>query len=74
MTVLLGSFGSDTLERAPYSPRNVLKTSFQREWSCPTACPKVSNTTIPRASVMVMRVSTWSLRKPHNTAPGRAVR
>ena len=31
MTVASGSAGSGTLERAPYSPRSVRATSFQRE-------------------------------------------
>jgi hypothetical protein len=55
ITVLSGSSGLAGLERAPYSPRSVRTTSFQREWSWPMASGRVSKRTMPSASVMVMR-------------------
>lgn len=55
ITVLFSSSGSSRVERAPYCPRRVRWTSFQRELSRPISLPAESNTTIPRASVMVTR-------------------
>ncbi|MDT4860578.1 hypothetical protein FQZ97_951480 [compost metagenome] len=70
ITVWSVSPGFSPLERAPYSPRRVLSTSFQREWSWPRSCPRLSNTTVPRASVTVMRVWIWSFWKPQMLALG----
>ena len=55
ITEVLSSSGTSRVERAPYWPRKVRWTSFQRELSRPSSRPAESNTTMPRASVTVMR-------------------
>ena len=71
ITVSSGRSGAVALERAPYSPRSVRSTSFQREWSRPMNPGRVSNTTTPRASVTLTCVSMRSLGKPQSVACGR---